>query len=178
MARLSPAKGMALGAMTVALNVLSVYVASMIPTMRAAVYFLSALFVYVLLCEKIYGGAILSYIASSLIVFLIVPNKLAVIPYIALLGHFGIFKIFIDRKVKDKFIGFMLKLIYCNAFTGIAVVLLVFVFEIKDFIASIAIAPWIIALLMQAVFVALNVLYTLCQQFYDTKLRFLIVSKR
>ncbi len=178
MAKITYAKRTALCAMTVALTVLSIYIAAIIPTMRAAVYFLSSLIVYVLVCEKMYGGAILSYVASSAICFMIIPDKTALLPYVMLLGHFGIFKVFIDRKISDKFVGFMIKLIYCNVFAALAIVLVMFVFDIKDFIAGIEIQPWVIAVLAQIVFAALNFLYTMCQQFYDTRLRSLIVSRR
>lgn len=178
MARLTSAKRTALCAMCTALTVLFIYIAAIIPTMRAAVYFLSSLVIYVLVCEKIYGGAILSYIASSAVCFLIVPNKIALLPYVCLLGHFGIFKVFIDRKINDKFIGFMIKLIYCNVFAALAIVLVMNLFNVDDFIAGIEIAPWIIAIAAQVVFVVFNAIYTLCQQFYDTRLRSLIVPKR
>lgn len=178
MARLTNAKSIALSAMTVALTVLCIYIAAIIPTMRAAVYFLSAIIIYVLLCEKLYFAAIMSYLATSAVCFIIVPDKLALLPYVALLGHFGIFKVFIDRKISDKFIALMLKLFYCNVFTALAAMLVMFVFNINDFIIGIELKPWLIVLLAQIAFIFLNFLYTMCQQFYDTRLRSLIVSKR
>lgn len=72
----------------------------------------------------------------------------------------------------------MLKLFYCNVFTALAAMLVMFVFNINDFIIGIELKPWLIVLLAQIAFIFLNFLYTMCQQFYDTRLRSLIVSKR
>ncbi|MBQ9833025.1 MAG: hypothetical protein IJO48_04750 [Clostridia bacterium] len=178
MVRLTVAKRTVLGAMTVALTVLCVYAAAVLPTMRAVAYFISSLFVYVLVCEKAYGAAVLSYIASAVLSFVLIPDKIAILPYVLLLGHFGIFKVFIDRKITDKFVGFVFKLIYCNVFTLIALLLIMYVFNISDFVISVEIPLWVIITAAQVIFVVFNYVYTLCQQFYDTRLRSVIVSQR
>ena len=54
MLKLSPAKQITLSAMCIALTVLSLYAAAVLPTMRIACYFLSSVFVYILCAEQAY----------------------------------------------------------------------------------------------------------------------------
>lgn len=177
MIKLSATKKLILGAMVTALSVLCVYAAGILPTLRVASYFLSSLFVYVLVSENAYGSAIIAFVASCAVSFFLLPDKLAILPYALLVGHYGIFKTLIDRKVKDKFVKLSVKLIYCNAFLLAGLFLIAFVFEIRlDAISALPI--WLLVLIAEALLVLFDLLYTFCQHFYDTKLRRSMVTRR
>ena len=90
MRRLSGAKLISLGAMCTALGVLCLYAAAVLPTGRVALYFLASLFVYVPAAESAYLGAVGVYLATGVLSLLILPSRAAAVPYIVLLGHFGI----------------------------------------------------------------------------------------
>ena len=96
MRRLSGAKLISLGAMCTALGVLCLYAAAVLPTGRVALYFLASLFVYVPAAESAYLGAVGVYLATGVLSLLILPSRAAAVPYIVLLGHFGIFKTWFD----------------------------------------------------------------------------------
>ena len=74
MRRLSPAKKLTIGAMVCALTLLFLYAATVLPTMRIACYFLSAIFVYALSYEGAYASAILSFLATAALAFFLLPN--------------------------------------------------------------------------------------------------------
>ena len=114
MLKLSPAKQITLSAMCIALTVLSLYAAAVLPTMRIACYFLSSVFVYILCAEQAYLSAFLVYAASVALGLLLLPSKAALIPYALLLGHYGIFKTFLDEHIGDRLVGSVLKLLYCD----------------------------------------------------------------
>lgn len=178
MTRLSLSKKISLGAMTAALTVLSLYAASVLPWSKITCCFLSSLFIYVLVNEGVYGFAILTFFASAGVAFLLLPDKNVCFLYIALLGHYGIFKTFIERRLKDKVLRFIFKLFYCDAFTLLAVFLycVIFKLELAGFLPSWNL--WLIVGALQLIFIAYDLLYSLCRRFYDAVIRNAILPRR
>ena len=117
MRKLSGAKLISLGAMCTALGVLCLYAAAVLPTGRVALYFLASLFVYVPAAESAYLGAVGVYLATGVLSLLILPSRAAAVPYIVLLGHFGIFKTWFDSVMPDKVVQSAVKVLYCDVFT-------------------------------------------------------------
>ena len=117
MRRLSGAKLISIGAMCTALGVLCLYAAAVLPTGRVALYFLASLFVYVPAAEGAYLGAVGVYLATGVLSLLILPSRAAAVPYIVLLGHFGIFKTWFDSVMPDKVVQSAVKVLYCDVFT-------------------------------------------------------------
>ncbi|MDD7415587.1 MAG: hypothetical protein SPK56_07610 [Eubacteriales bacterium] len=171
MDKLSPSKRITLSAMTVALNVLALYGASNLPTGRIACFFMSAVFICVLTSEELYINALLTFAASSLAALLIVPNKTAIVPYIALLGHFMIFKQFVSLKIEDKVISFALRIIYCNVFTAAAVAVAIYILKL-DIEALLPKLPlYLLVLIGETGFIALDFLSSLAQNIYIGRIR-------
>lgn len=164
--------------MAVALTVLSLFSASVLPWSKIACCFLSSVFVYVLATEGLYTFALLSYLASAALAYLLLPDKSPCYAYIALLGHYGIFKTFIDRKMKDKVLRFIFKLMYCNAFTLISIFLVCFIMKMDLSVMLPDWKLWIILAALQAAFIGFDLLYSLCCRFYDTVIRNAILPRR
>lgn len=181
MRRLSIAKTISLGAMATALTVLSLYAASVLPTGHIALYFISSLFVYVLASERAYIGALVSFAASAALSLIVLPSKGAGLwAYIALLGHYGIFRSFIDGALKDRLLKLLLRLIYCNIMTGGAICIAVFLLGLSPSfeINNVSLPVWAMILILEAGFAVFDFLYWICQRIYDERLKYIISPRR
>lgn len=178
MRRVTLAQKITLGAMVCALSVVCLYAASVFPSGRLIMFFLSGVFVYALTLENAYITAIMSFLASSAVAFFIIPNKLVVVPYICLLGHYGIFKVFIDGKIKDTAGRLLIKLVYSNMFFAGAAALMYYVFDVRLTGFALTIPIWLLVLIVEIALIIYDLLYTLCQRIYENRIRRYIIPKR
>ena len=157
--------------MTVALTMLFLFAAATLPTGRLVCYLLASVFVFALTNEGMYLGAILSFLATSALCWLIIPGKLSIAPYIIILGHYCIFKDFLKNRIGDRVIGFALRLLYCNLFTGAGIALAIYVFNL-DLAALVPEMPlWLIVAVLEAGFICLDLLTTMCRTIYINRIR-------
>jgi len=180
MRKLSESRQITLSAMVVALSLLCLYAADIFPVGRIALYVIASGFIYVLACEGAYVSAILTYLATSALAFLILPNRLSVLPYAVLLGHYGIMKTFFSTKVSDRALRVLLNLLYCNMFIAASAAIAYYLLDITLDVSAIGIdlsIYWLIALL-QAAFLLYDAVYSLCQRIYATYLRAHVVPRR
>ena len=156
-----------LAAMLAAFTLLFLYIASIIPSGKFAMYFLSSVFISALLVEYETGLAFLMFVAVSLLSLLILPDRTRVLYYILFFGHYGIGKHYIE-KIKDKVVAFVVKLLYFNAAMG-----LMYILATKLFLAdSVSTLPiWALLVIAQVVFVIYDYLYSLVTEFYYQRLR-------
>ncbi len=180
MRKLDATKALTLGAMCAALTVLCLYAACVLPTGRLALYFLSSLFIYALSGEEAYGWAVVMFFACCGLGLAIVPNRISLLPYVFLLGHYGIFKPWLDRRMPDRVVRAALKLLYCNAFFALAVCAAVYAagFDLATLPLPEFLPLWAAVLLLQAAFLAFDLLYWFCQRFYDERVRYAIMPRR
>ena len=173
--KLSSTQRLTLGAMVTALTILMLYATYAVPYVKIACLFLSSTFIYALLYEGLYGWGILVYLASAGIGFLIVPEKLYWALYAGLLGHYGIFKTFIDTHVTGGVLKAALKLMYCDLFAlaGIAVMRFVLMIELPDalYIGSFAVPIWLCVVAAEIAFLVYDWAYTLCEHMYEARVR-------
>ena len=157
-----------LAAMFTAFSLLFLFLSSILPTGRIAMYFLSSIFVMGILLEGQYAMAFISFLAVSLLGFFILPDKLRVVPYICFFGHYGIGKTFIENRVKDKIIAYILKLLYFNAS-----MVLIYFFATSVLIADLnmKLPIWLLIVLAEVVFVVYDFLYSLVTTFYYRRVR-------
>ena len=156
-----------LAAMLGAFTLLFLYIASVIPVGKFAMYFLSSVFVAALMVEYDTGLAFLMFVAVSLLSFLILPDRTRVFYYIIFFGHYGIGKHFIE-KIKDKVIAFVVKLIYFNA--AIALMYLIasaILLSDVDF----KLPLWALVIIAQVVFIIYDYLYSFVTQYYYQHIR-------
>lgn len=178
MRKLTPAKKITLSAMVCALSLLFLYAASILPTMQLACYFLSAVFVYALAYERAYIASILAFVATALLAFFILPEKIPLIPYVTLLGHYGILKRAVDMHIPTRIGRFLIKLLYCNVLTaiGVFIVLEVLGFPLLSLLPEFPI--WVLILIAEAAFIVFELLFLFVSRFYEAKIRHLILSRR
>ena len=158
-----------LTAMFASMSLLFLYLASVLPTMRIAMYFLSSVFVMGLVIEEEIGLAMLMYAAVSLLSLLLMPNLLRVVPYVLFFGHYGIGKYYIQTRIKDKVVGYVLKLLYYN----LALVLMYLLARqilIEDVFVT-GIPFWLFIVIAEVAFVAYDYAYAKVTTFYFNNIR-------
>ena len=158
-----------LTAMFAAMSLLFLYLASVLPTMRVAMYFLSSVFVMGLVLEEEIGLAFLMFAAVSLLSLLLMPNILRVVPYVLFFGHYGIGKYFIETNIKDKVVRYIGKLLYFN----VAVALIYFLARkifVQDLLDT-GIAVWLLIVLAEVAFVVYDYVFTKVASYYFSNIR-------
>lgn len=90
----------ALGGIFLALTVLFMFGASFVPGVELTLYALSSLFAGFMVIEKGPKQGIILYAAASLLGFILLPNKLGVLPFAAFFGYYGILKFYIEKLTK------------------------------------------------------------------------------
>jgi len=82
----------ALGGVLSTLCILSLYLAVYLPTNRMFFYGISSIFSSIILVESGIKWAWTFYGATSMLAFLVIPNKIGLIPYLLFFGLYGIVK--------------------------------------------------------------------------------------
>lgn len=150
------------------------YLASILPYGNMTLYFITSVFAAALIVEDQPLMAVLMYIFVSLLGLLIVPSLAAVLPYVLLFGHYGLGKFFIERRVKDKPIAYVLKLLYFNVcMAGIFFLASSFIFT--GFMAKLPL--WALIVIIQVAFVIFDYIYSKTVRFYVERIRTKLVRK-
>ena len=87
----------ALGGICLALTVLFMFGGTFIPGIDLTLFALASLFTAVMVVETGIGGGALLFIAACLLGFFLVPNKLAILPYVCFFGYWAIPKYYIEK---------------------------------------------------------------------------------
>lgn len=178
MRKLTPAKTLTMGAAVCALTLLFLYAASVLPTGRIACCFLASLFVYALAYEGAYGSAILAFLAASALAFFLLPQKATLIPYLTLLGHYGIFKRAVDMNVPGRAGRFIAKWLYCNIFTACGALAAAKILKTELFSLPAEIPVWTLAIGAEVAFILYEILFTVAARFYENRIRNIFMTKR
>ena len=88
---------LALGGICLALTLIFMFAGSIAPGIELTLFAISSLFVAVMIIESGIGSGILLYIAAVILGLILIPNKVALIPYAFLFGYYGIFKYLIEK---------------------------------------------------------------------------------
>lgn len=163
-----------LTAMFAAMSLVFLYLASVLPAMRFLAYFLSSVFVMGLVLEEEIGLAWLMFAAVSLLSLLLMPNILRVVPYALFFGHYGIGKYYIQTRVKDKVVGYILKLLYYN----VALVLMYLLARevIEQDLLSMGVGLWLVIIAAEAAFVLYDYLFSKVTAYYFNNIRRLLMK--
>lgn len=164
--------------MATALTLVTLYAASVLPAGRLVCFFLSSLFVYALCAEGAYMSACVSFLASAALAFLLIPDKNVILPYLMILGHYGIFRTFIHSRVKDVLLRGALTLIYCNAFTAIGILVAMGILRLDIMALLPDLALWLLIVAAEVGFILLGILYTIASHYYEIRLRNLLIPRR
>lgn len=109
----------ALGGICLALTVAFIFGGSVIPGIELTLFAVSSLFTAVMIIESGVRGGIMLYVAAVILSLIIVPNKLAVIPYAFLFGYYGILKFYIE-KLSSRIIQLVVKAAFFAALLSAA----------------------------------------------------------
>ncbi|MFA5675941.1 MAG: hypothetical protein WDA65_05380 [Christensenellales bacterium] len=162
-----------LTAMFASMTLLVLFLASILPTLRLSMFFLSSVFVMGLLIEEEIGLAMLMFAAVSLLSLLLMPIP-RVMYYVLFFGHYGIAKHLIETRVKDKVIAFVIKLIYYNVAMAL-IYLLARQAVIEDILSS----GWglaVIIIVAEAAFLLYDFVFTKVTKYYINNIRRLLMK--
>lgn len=157
-----------LTAMFASMTLLVLFLASILPTLRLSMFFLSSVFVMGLLVEEEIGLALLMFAAVSVLSLLLMPIP-RVLYYVLFFGHYGIAKHYIETRVKDKVLAFVVKLLYYNA-----AIALIYVLARQAVIEDILISSWAFAVIIvaaEAAFILYDFVFTKVTKYYINNIR-------
>lgn len=162
----SKVKKIALGGILLAFTVICVFLAATLPTAKLSLYAISSLFMAVIIIESGVKAGWVFYLASAILSALLVP-RLEVIPFIVFFGVYGLVKLYFER-VHNRVIEYILKLVYFNVCLALG---LIFLKEIIMNGVSLTAPVYIVAAVLEAVFLVYDYIYTLFIRFYGTQLK-------
>lgn len=87
----------ALGGIFLALTMVFMFGASFVPGMELTLYAFSSLFVGFMVIEKGPKEGVILFVAAVLLGFILIPNKLGILPYAAFFGYYGVLKYYIEK---------------------------------------------------------------------------------
>ncbi|MCX7923938.1 MAG: hypothetical protein N3B21_18285 [Clostridia bacterium] len=166
----SATKRLSLSGILIALTVITLFIASIAPTNKLALYALSSFFTAVIVIEFGIKTGWVFYISSSMLSLLIIQNKIRIVPYIAFFGLYGIVKFYTER-LGNIVLEYVLKIIYFNVCLYASIQLVKELFAIKP---PQWLPWWAIIAGFQVVFLLYDYVYTLFVQYYNQKLRKLL----
>ena len=159
---------LALGGICLALTLIFMFAGSIVPGIELTLFAISSLFVAIMILESGVSGAVLLYLAACILGFILVPNKIGIIPYVFLFGYYGIVKYFIEKlpKASSQLIikAIFFAIVMCIGMLGFKELLLGAV-DLPDY-------PVAILIIAGTVFMMLyDCIYTLIINFYVTKIQ-------
>lgn len=160
-------KKIALNGILGAIAAICLLLASIMPTSRISLYALSSFFVSVVIIESGAGAGWLFYAATSLLSFIIIPNKLGIVPYALFFGTYGIIKFYIER-LDSIVLEYILKFVFFNACLAAAY------WAVRDlfgFAVTSKLPWWVLIIALEVVFFIYDYVYTLFVGYYRERLR-------
>ena len=158
----------ALGGICLALTLVFVFIGSIVPGIELTMFAISSLFVAVMIMESGVRGGIILYAAAVLLGLILVPNKLAMIPYGFFFGYYGILKYFIEKLPKG-----LLQIIIKLAFFALVMCAGILAFK-ELLLGSISLPDYPTAILIIAGIVMMllyDYIYTLLINFYLKRIK-------
>lgn len=158
----------ALGGICLALTVIFMFAGSIVPGIELTLFAVSSLFIAVMIMESGIRAGILLYAAAVILGLLLIPNKLAMIPYVFFFGYYGILKFFIE-KIHNAVIQIIIKVcffavILCIGLLGFKELLLGSV-SLPDYPAAVLIVAGILMMLVY------DYIYTLIINMYLKRIK-------
>lgn len=160
-------KRITLSGILAAATLLTLFLATTLPTNRIFFYGLSSLFCAIIIIEHGVKAGVVFYLGTSILALILIPNKLRLIPYLLILGHYPIWKTYIE-KINHPVKEVILKLFGLNMFT------LASYYFLTSFFLENIIIPLdlrLIFLILQIIFLIYDYAFTLFISFYFKKIR-------
>jgi len=168
----NPARRAAMGGILAALSVACLLAAAYLPAGKLGFYFVAAFLPIISIAEGDRPTAALSSLAASLVALFILPNKVAVLPYVCFLAWYAILRDLFSKL--SRVAGKLLLLLCFDAGVFVWGLILSTVFGIfPSQLFSFDMTPllWALAAVAsQAAFFAFDFLFGLCVEYYSKKL--------
>ncbi len=151
-----------------ALSVVCLYFASFVPGFELTLYAVSSFFVTAMVIETKPKGGVLLVVATAILGFLLIPNKLGILPYVFFFGIYPIGKYFAE-KPKRAAVQIPIKIAF---FLVIFVVAFLFFKEL--FFGNIQLpeySPWILLVGGVVMFLVYDYILTLFIKLYHRKIK-------
>ena len=164
---MTKSKKISIGAMITIISIILLYLTSILTTTKIFLITLSSFLISVVVIEAGISTALLSYISTAILSFILIPNKLMVIPYVILFGQYPIVKYYIE-KLNNFILEWIIKLLCFN----IAVYLNYIIFTMfisRD--VNIPLSIWIIILGLQAIFILYDYMFNRFISYYRNRIR-------
>ncbi|HOJ10155.1 MAG TPA: hypothetical protein PK733_06135 [Clostridiales bacterium] len=169
----SNTKKIALNGILGALTVICLLLAAILPTTKLSLYAFSSFFVSIIIMEYKVAAGWAFYIATNLVAFIVVPDKIRIIPYTVFFGLYGIIKYYTER-IKNAPLEYILKYLYFNLCLAAAVFLVEKLFLVSE---NIKLPLWAAVIIFQFVFLLYDYAYTLFIKYYISRLRRIIKNE-
>lgn len=163
-------KELAAGGFTVLLTVLFLYFSYILPTGRLFFFSLSTVFISVMVIEYGKKAAFMTYIASSLLGFIIIPDKIILLPYLIFFGYYGIIKSLLENRDSLIF-EWLMKILSYN--TGLLIFYLLYT-SLFNLPLTDRLPLAFLILILELFFVIYDYSYTLAVSYYMSILRDMI----
>ena len=161
-------QAIALGGICLALIVVFIFAGSIVPGIELTMFAISSLFVAVMIMESGVRAGVILYAAALLLGFILVPNKLAMIPYAFFFGYYGILKFFIE-KLKNAVLQVVIKAAFFAVVMCVGLLafkeLLLGAISLPDYPTAILIVAGILMMLVY------DYIYTLLINFYLKRIK-------
>lgn len=160
-----------------ALSILILFLASIIPGLELTVLAISGLLVMIIVNEVNIRGGLVFYVATALLAILIIPSKSVMLVYVFIFGPYSIIKAVIEKLIIDhKVVEYILKILAFNLLLCAGIML----FK-GAFLADIALpgfAWWILLIGAQIMLILYDFILTYAVRFYESRVPESIRGKR
>lgn len=167
---MSNTKKTAVGGLTTALVCVIMLLANLIPIGQYAIPAIAGLIIYMMSFVSGKRWGLYSYIASSVISFVICADKETAMCFILFFGYFPLLKN-IFEKIKIRFIGFLLKLLVFNTAAIVIYFICLYVFGITQNFNIFGIdLPLVMLLLFNLIFIAYDRMLSVYEENYAKRI--------
>lgn len=162
---------LAICAMVTALSVLFLYASEAVSYARLICLFLVAFTMHIPTREGQYGYCWISFFATAIISFFILPSRISWFFYVAVVGHYAIIHRLIYNGVNVGWLKSLLMLLYCNIGSAVLIYLLYLFFEIDPYSLLPDYPLAICIIVLELCFLFLDLAFNICSKLYEKRLR-------
>ena len=160
------------GGIFTGLAVILLYLATVMPTFELSLYTLCSLPIAFVIIEAGVKAGFISYLAVSILSFLLIGRPLGVLPFLLFFGHYGIFKFLIEKK-RNPVVEIVLKLVVFNGslMLGYYIYSQLLMVDMTAMLNHFKIQPIFIWIGLQPLFILYDFIFTRLIGFYFQRIK-------
>ena len=164
----SNTRSIAFGGVLSSLLIILIVLSSYIPTNRLSIFFIMSLIGMIIIFEFNTFLYMLVFVCVSALGFLMMGNKVLIVPYVSFFGIYPLVKLFIE-KLNRLALEFVIKIIFFVVVLSVSYIiwgrlLIPEIKSVKDYL-------WIIPILSIILFILYDILLSKCMDYYNYRLR-------